>query len=67
MKTEVCGSCDSVLIPGINCSVRLASSYGYIVYRCKCGAEKHVMYREATSKGFDSTTAFDRIGKSDKN
>ena len=67
MKTEVCGSCDSVLVPGINCSVRLASSYGYIVYRCKCGAEKHVMYREATSKGFSSATAFDRTSKSHGN
>jgi RNase P subunit RPR2 len=63
MKAEVCSSCDSVLIPGINCSVRLASSYGYIVYRCRCGAEKHVIYREAASKGFGSGTAFDRGSK----
>lgn len=66
MKAEVCGSCNSVLIPGINCSVRLASSYGYIVYRCKCGEEKHVMYREATSKGFGNASAFGRIGKAGK-
>ncbi|MHB1830315.1 MAG: ribonuclease P Rpr2/Rpp21/SNM1 subunit family protein [Candidatus Micrarchaeaceae archaeon] len=46
MKNEVCSGCKSVLIPGVNCSVRLASSYGYIVYRCKCGEEKHVFYRK---------------------
>ena len=66
MKADVCDSCDSMLIPGINCSVRLASSYGYIVYRCKCGAEKHVMYREAPSKGFGRVSAFDRVGKTHK-
>lgn len=66
MKAEVCDSCNSVLIPGINCSVRLASSYGYIAYRCKCGEEKHVMYREEPSKGFSRGTAFDRIGRAQK-
>ena len=47
MKNEVCSGCESVLIPGVNCSVRLASSYGYITYRCKCGEEKHVSYRRS--------------------
>ncbi len=47
MKNEVCSGCESVLIPGVNCSVRLASSYGYITYRCRCGEEKHVMYRRS--------------------
>ncbi len=47
MKREACAGCDSVLIPGVNCSVRLASQYGYIVYRCRCGEEKHIRYRES--------------------
>ena len=47
MKNEVCSGCESVLIPGVNCSVRLASSYGYITYRCRCGEEKHVQYRKS--------------------
>ena len=51
MKNEVCPSCKSVLIPGVNCAVRLASSYGYIIYRCKCGEEKHVFYRKHMESG----------------
>jgi len=45
-KREVCPSCKSVLIPGVNCSVRLAGTYGYIAYRCKCGEETHVFYKQ---------------------
>ena len=52
MKNEVCSGCDSVLIPGVNCSVRLASTYGYIVYRCRCGDEKHVYYRKSLGPQF---------------
>lgn len=66
MKAEVCDACNSVLIPGINCSVRLASAYGYIVYKCKCGEEKHVMYREAPSRGFAGRSAFGRVGRLQK-
>jgi RNase P subunit RPR2 len=45
MRREVCASCSTVLIAGVNCSVRLASQYGYVSYRCACGKERHVMYR----------------------
>ena len=47
MKAQVCAGCRSILIPGVNCSVRLASSYGYITYRCRCGEERHVAYRKS--------------------
>jgi RNase P subunit RPR2 len=45
MKAEVCKACAAVLIPGMTCSVRLASRVGYLVLRCKCGEEKHIFYR----------------------
>jgi ribonuclease P protein subunit RPR2 len=45
VKNFICKRCSSVLIPGFNCTVRLASSKRYIVYKCECGEEKHVFYK----------------------
>ena len=45
IKREVCKKCKSVLIPGINCSIRLASNAGYRVILCSCGEEKHLFYK----------------------
>ena len=44
-KNKVCKKCGNFLVPGLNCSVRLASSHGYAVYTCECGEEKHVFYK----------------------
>ncbi len=43
-KNAVCNRCNNVLIPGINCKVRLSSGK-YVVYKCECGNEKHVFYK----------------------
>ncbi len=45
VKNSVCKKCDSVLIPGLSVSVRVASSKRYVVYKClACGTERHVHY-----------------------
>lgn len=45
LKNNICSKCSSILIPGKSLSVRIASSKGYIVYKCRnCGAEKHIHY-----------------------
>ena len=43
-KNAICNKCNNVLIPGINCKVRVSSNK-YIVYKCECGNEKHVFYK----------------------
>lgn len=45
IKERICRKCGNVLIPGLNCRVRLASSKGYAAYICECGAERHVFYK----------------------
>ncbi len=45
MKNRICSGCGSVLMPGLNCSVRVASSKGYVAYACECGREKHIFYK----------------------
>lgn len=46
MKNSMCYSCNSVMVPGVNASVRLASSKGYVAYTCaSCGSERHVHYK----------------------
>lgn len=49
---RICKHCGRVLVPGLNCTVRLASSKEYVVYRCSCGTEKHIFYskRAVTSR-----------------
>ncbi len=46
MKREVCKRCKSILIPGMNCSIRIASGRGYRVILCGCGEEKHIFYKK---------------------
>ena len=46
LKYRVCGRCGNFLVPGINCTVRLASAHGYVAYTCECGKERHVMYKK---------------------
>ncbi len=45
MKREVCKKCKSVLIPGMNCAVRLVSDKGYAAVKCECGEDKHIFYK----------------------
>jgi ribonuclease P protein subunit RPR2 len=47
LKNRICKKCNNFLIPGINCSVRLASSKRFLIYKCECGAEKHIFYKNA--------------------
>ena len=42
----ICRGCNSLLMPGVNARVRLASSKRYIIYKCgDCGKETHVFYK----------------------
>lgn len=51
LRNKICKKCGNFLVPGINCSVRLASSHGYAAYVCECGEEKHVFYKRRGSFG----------------
>ena len=39
MKTRICKSCNAVLIPGVNCRVRITKG-PLSIYICNCGSEK---------------------------
>jgi len=46
IKHSICKKCNGLLVPGRNVLVRLASSKGFVVYKClNCGAELHVYYK----------------------
>ncbi|MDE1825823.1 MAG: hypothetical protein KGH61_03960 [Candidatus Micrarchaeota archaeon] len=46
MKELACKKCNAVLVPGLNCKVRIASSKKYVVYVCGfCSTEKHIFYK----------------------
>ena len=45
IKNAICSNCSNVLVPGLNCRVRLASSKRYVAYVCECGEEKHIFYK----------------------
>ncbi len=45
MRDRICTNCDLVLVPGLNCTVRMVSSHRYMAYKCKnCGKESHIHY-----------------------
>lgn len=44
-RNSFCRECNSMLIPGKTCSVRIASSKGYVIYKCSCGAETKIFYK----------------------
>ena len=47
IRNRICGECASVLIPGLNCRVTVASSKSYVIYKCaSCGAEAHLRYKK---------------------
>ncbi len=48
IRNGICAKCNHVLVPGLNSTVRVVSSKGYMAYRCAgCGAEKHVFYKKS--------------------
>ncbi len=49
-RKEFCKACNSLLIPGRNCTVRLVSSHGYVVYRCVCGHENKFFYTHKAAR-----------------
>lgn len=49
IRNRICKKCNSVLIPGISCRVRIASQ-GCIVYKCNCGEEKKVFLKKKLSR-----------------
>lgn len=45
LGNQICTKCNLVLSPGITSTVRIASSKGYVVYKCNsCGKETHIRY-----------------------
>jgi ribonuclease P protein subunit RPR2 len=46
LKHRVCIRCGNFLVPGMNCTVRVVSSHGYVAYACECGKERHVFYKK---------------------
>ena len=46
LKSKMCKKCGSLLMPGVNCKVRVASVHGYVAYICSCGSENHIHYRK---------------------
>ena len=47
IKNRMCSGCGALLMPGLNCTTKIASSRGYVIYRCRaCGAENHVRYKK---------------------
>lgn len=46
IKDSICKKCSSLLVPGLNAHVRIASVHSYIIIKCdNCGTEKHIMYK----------------------
>lgn len=44
-KNRICTNCNTILIPGLNSTVRISSSNRYIIYKCdKCKKERHIHY-----------------------
>lgn len=49
IRNNICAKCNQVLVPGLNATVRVVSSKGYVAYKCSnCGTERHVFYRNKT-------------------
>ncbi len=45
-RSRICRNCGNILIPGLNCGVRMSSSHGYMAYVCECGEERHIFYKK---------------------
>lgn len=44
-KREVCKRCHGLLVPGLSCTVAMASSKRQMIYKCReCGHENKVRY-----------------------
>lgn len=49
IKNGICRNCGNVLVPGINCHVRISSSTKQAIYRCECGADTRMSTRRAAT------------------
>lgn len=50
LKRLVCRNCGELQISGANSNVTIASSKGCVIYKCKCGTENKIFYRNPTSR-----------------
>ena len=45
LDNRICRGCGTVLVPGKNVMIRVASSKRYVIYKCNnCGKERHLNY-----------------------
>ena len=45
MKNKICKKCNTLLIPGKTCSVRVVSVHRYVSYECNdCKCQTHIFY-----------------------
>lgn len=42
IRNGVCKKCNSVLVAGLNCSVRTSSASKSVIYKCECGSENRI-------------------------
>jgi ribonuclease P protein subunit RPR2 len=47
VSNKICKRCSNFLVPGINCTVRKASSPSCIIYTCDCGKQKKILLESA--------------------
>ena len=40
----LCKGCGNLMVPGVNCTVRIVGQRKYVVYKCECGSERHSFY-----------------------
>lgn len=45
LRDHICSRCGIILVPGLNCQVRVVSAHRYVAYKCNsCGRESHIHY-----------------------
>lgn len=49
IKNRICKGCNSVMVPGFNCKVRIASN-GFLIYLCNCGLQKKIHLNKETNR-----------------
>jgi ribonuclease P protein subunit RPR2 len=45
IKNRICKNCNNLLVPGLNCSVRISGG-NMKVYKCSCGSVKKVYFKK---------------------
>jgi RNase P subunit RPR2 len=46
MRNGTCKKCNNVLVPGLNCKVRISSVSKAAIYKCECGEENRIYLRK---------------------